>query len=105
MDETRRVAPSRRDRRGPGGRPKCSFCGRSQGETSALASGPGWVKICNGCAYGARGARSKGPGKPRRCSFCERKAADVEWIYGGSLVAICNECTDRCLDEMLGDSG
>jgi hypothetical protein len=65
-------------------------------------SGPGWVKICNGCAYGAKAARSAGPGKPRKCSFCERKKDQVEWIYGGTMVSICNECTDRCLQEMLG---
>ncbi|MGH2783923.1 MAG: ClpX C4-type zinc finger protein [Actinomycetota bacterium] len=89
--------------RGPsGGRARCSFCGRASNETSAIFPGPEWVKICNGCAYGAKAARSEGPGKPRKCSFCGRSPKHVAWIYGGSMVAICDGCTERALGEMLG---
>jgi hypothetical protein len=89
--------------KGPaGGRPRCSFCGRASNETSAIVGGPEpWIKICNGCVYGARATRSDGPGKPRRCSFCGRTPKEVQWIYGGSMVAICDGCTQRSLDEML----
>lgn len=101
MEESGRQSEFRGDPRRPGGRPKCSFCGRAASEVSAIVSGPDWVKICNGCAYGARGARAAGPGRPRKCSFCGRTPKQVEWIYGGSLVAICNECTDNVLAEMV----
>ncbi|MEX2555282.1 MAG: ClpX C4-type zinc finger protein [Actinomycetota bacterium] len=50
----------------------------------------------------APGGTPKGPagGRPR-CSFCGRKPKEVQWIYGGSMVAICDGCTQRSLDEML----
>ena len=85
------------------GRPRCSFCGRASNETSAIVSGPDWVKICNGCAYNAKAARSEGPGKPRKCSFCGRTPKEAAWIYGGSMVAICDGCTQRSLEEMLAE--
>ena len=60
------------------------------------------MKICNGCGYTAKSKRSEGPGKPRKCSFCGRTPKEAAWIYGGSMVAICDGCTDRALAEMLG---
>jgi hypothetical protein len=65
-----------------------------------MHSGSEWVRICNGCAYNAKAARSRGPGRPRRCSFCGADRKEREWIYGGSLVAICNRCTEDFLREI-----
>ena len=88
-----------RTRRG-GGPPRCAFCGKARGETSSLHDGPEWVKICNGCVYDARALRAQGPGKAKRCSFCQAEAKDREWIFGGSMVSICNGCVDRILEEV-----
>lgn len=65
-----------------------------------MRSGPDWARICNGCAYGAKAARSRGPGRPKRCSFCGSERKQVEWIYGGSLIAICNRCVEDFMREI-----
>ena len=57
--------------------------------------------MCNGCVYDARAHRSRGPGRARRCSFCGADAKEREWIFGGSLVAICDGCVERCVEEMV----
>ena len=67
-----------------------------------MRAGPGWVRICNGCVYGAKATRGEGPGRPRRCSFCGTERERVDWIYGGTMVAICNSCVDDCIAEMAG---
>ena len=90
----------RRERRG--GPPRCAFCGKARGETSSLHGTHEWVRICNGCVYDARTKRDKGPGRPRKCGFCGTERERVEWIFGGSMVSICNVCIDDCVTEMAG---
>jgi hypothetical protein len=84
-----------------GGPRRCAFCGRSRTEVSYLHVESEWACICNGCVYDAKATRAKGPGRARRCSFCGAEAADVEWIFGGSKIAICNNCVERCVDEIV----
>jgi len=68
-----------------------------------MHAGPDWVQICNGCVYGAKALRSRGPGRARHCSFCGAEAKEVEWIHGGSLVAVCNRCIHD-IDEEIATS-
>jgi hypothetical protein len=84
-----------------GGQPRCAFCGRKRSEVSFLHVETEWACICNGCVYDAKATRSKGPGKARRCSFCGAESKDVEWLFGGSKIAICNNCVERCVEEIV----
>jgi hypothetical protein len=85
------------------GTPRCAFCGRARGEVSYLHVEREFAVVCNGCVYDAKATRNRGPGKARTCSFCGAEEKDRDWIFGGNLVAICNDCIDRCVEEMAGD--
>ncbi len=91
--------PQRRSRRG--GTPRCAFCSRARSEVSYLHVESEWACICNGCVYDARATRARGPRLARRCSFCGAESQDAEWIFGGSKIAICNNCVDRCVEEIV----
>jgi hypothetical protein len=95
-----RVVEQQSRRRGRRGKPRCAFCGRALGEVSYLHAETEWACICNGCIYDAKAFREKGPGKARRCTFCGSDRDERDWIFGGNMIAICDRCVDRCVEEI-----
>jgi RNA polymerase sigma factor (sigma-70 family) len=99
--------------------PRCTFCGRTEGDQIKLIAGPG-VYVCQHCvALGddvlRTGQRRESDGTPlvpvaaadqeTKCSFCGKRRDEVGGLVAGTAVQICIECLDLCeeiLDEERG---
>lgn len=86
----------------------CSFCGLPRSRVGRLIAGPN-VYICDGCveamdeaarlraANAGEVARLVADGRAR-CSFCNKSQHEVERLWQGPDVRICNECLELCND-------
>src|SRR5438552_4115264 len=106
-------------------RPKCSFCGKDQGERGIrLVAGPG-VFICSECislaneilwghnppAPASHYGHEPEPMNERedrrrytRCSFCGKGQDQVRKLVAGPGVFICDQCIDLCQEVLEDDN-